>query len=188
MQSPEPFLIFIRKFNHLGLRHMVSGSVAAMYYGEPRMTNHVDIILFLRREDAAKIATAFPVEDFYCPPKDVIQLELAREQRGHFNLIHHDTGFKADIYLSGRDELHTWGLANAKEAVMGEDRVTLAPPEYVIVRKLQFFREGQSQKHIRDISRMLTGLGSDWKRSELLAIIERERLEAEWAQALAFDA
>ena len=43
MDSPEPFLIFTRKLNELGLPYMVSGSVAAIYYGEPRMTNGVDI-------------------------------------------------------------------------------------------------------------------------------------------------
>lgn len=31
MQPPEPYLIFTRKLNELGLRYMVSGSVAAIY-------------------------------------------------------------------------------------------------------------------------------------------------------------
>jgi len=109
MLSPEAYLIFTRKLNELSLRYMVSGSVAAIYYGEPRMTNDVDIIVFLRREDVCRLEKAFPAEEFYCPPREVIQTELAREQQSHFNLIHHDTGFKADIYLSGRDELHAWG-------------------------------------------------------------------------------
>ena len=47
MQSPEPFRIFTRKLHGLGLRYMVSGSVAAIYYGEPRMTNDVDLIFFI---------------------------------------------------------------------------------------------------------------------------------------------
>jgi hypothetical protein len=186
MQSPEPFLIFTRKLNELGLRHMVSGSVAAIYYGEPRLTNDVDIIVFLKRDDVASLVKAFPDEEFYCPPQEVIQLELAREQRGHFNLIHHDSGFKADIYLMGRDELHVWGMANARAASIGEDQVTLAPPEYVIVRKLQFYREGQSQKHLRDISRMLSGLGEDWNRERLSQMIHNEHLQAEWQLACDF--
>jgi hypothetical protein len=32
MPAPEPFLIFTRKLNELGLRHMVSGSVAAVTF------------------------------------------------------------------------------------------------------------------------------------------------------------
>jgi hypothetical protein len=184
MPSPEPFLIFTRKLRELGLRHMISGSVAAIFYGEPRMTNDVDIILFLKLDDAARLARAFPPEEFYCPPGEVLRLELSREQRGHFNLIHHATGFKADIYLSGHDPLHAWGLARSVEADLGGDTVTFAPPEYVILRKLQFFREGGSPKHLRDISRMLLSLGEDWDRATLLRMLGEHGLSAEWQLAL----
>lgn len=144
MPPPEPFLIFTRKLEELGIRYMVSGSVAAIYYGEPRMTNDVDIIVFLQRSDATRLEAAFPGDDFYCPPREVIQIEIARSQRGHFNLIHHETGFKADIYPVC-DELHRWGLSRAQIVELDEDRVSFAPPEYVVVRKLQFYREGGSR-------------------------------------------
>jgi hypothetical protein len=180
MPSPEPYLIFTRKLNELGLRYMVSGSIAAIYYGEPRMTNDVDIIVFLRREDGQRIAEAFDYDQFYCPPKEIIDAERAREQRGHFNLIHHETGFKADIYLTGRDELHSWGLSNAQSVEVDGDIVVFAPPEYVIIRKLQFYREGGSGKHLRDIHRMVLGLGEDWSQATLQNQIKDFRLEREW--------
>lgn len=186
MQSPELFLIFTRKLNELGVRYMVSGSIAAIYYGEPRLTNDVDIVVFLHREDAPRIEIAFPAEEFYCPPGDVIRLEAAREQRGHFNLIHHDTGFKADLYLGGRDELHAWGLARARLVAIGDDLVCLAPPEYVILRKLQFFREGKSQKHLRDIRGILNGMGDEWSREVLEALIQAHGLNGEWLETREF--
>lgn len=184
MQSREPFLIFTQKLNELGVRYMVSGSVAAIYYGEPRMTNDVDIIVFLRREDSRRLLEAFPATEFYCPPLEVIESERSRDQRGHFNLIHHETGFKADIYMTGKDELHAWGIGQAVEGDIDGDKVTFAPPEYVIVRKLQFFREGGSTKHLRDISRMLTGLGDDWNRQPLQGMIEAHKLQDEWQKVL----
>lgn len=184
MPSREPFLIFTRKLNDLGLRYMVSGSVAAIYYGEPRLTNDVDIIVFLDRANVTKLASAFALEEFYCPPIEVIEAERLRDQRGHFNLIHHETGFKADIYLTGRDELHAWGFAHRHAADIDGDIVTFAPPEYVIVRKLQFFREGGSPKHLRDIHRMLVGLGTDWNRQALSDLIASHYLEHEWLRVL----
>ena len=39
---------------------MVPGSVAAIYYGEPHMTNDMDIVVFLRVENALRLETAFP--------------------------------------------------------------------------------------------------------------------------------
>ena len=186
MPSPEPFIIFTRKLNELGVRYMVSGSVAAIYYGEPRLTNDVDIIVFLKQADLPRLGQAFPLEEFYCPPPEVIQMELAREQRGHFNLIHHDTGFKADIYLMGRDALHAWGIAQARAADLDGETVLFAPPEYVILRKLQFYREGKSQKHLRDISRMLVGLGETWDSEPLKEMIQEHGLATEWHKMHAF--
>ena len=184
MPSPEPFLIFTRKLNELGIRYMVSGSVAAIYYGEPRLTNDVDIILFLKRAEVARLPRVFPAEEFYCPPPEVIALEAARIQRGHFNLIHHDTGFKADIYLTGEDPLHAWGMAHCQTADLEGDAVVFAPPEYVIIRKLQFYREGRSQKHLRDIGGMLRGLGETWDQSMLRGMICEHGLGPEWEAAL----
>ncbi|MBL9116192.1 MAG: hypothetical protein JNJ83_14390 [Verrucomicrobiaceae bacterium] len=186
MDSPELFLLFTRRLNEVGVHYMVTGSVAAIYYGEPRMTNDVDIVMFLKREDARRLVEAFPTDDFYCPPVEVIEGERARDQRGHFNLIHHDTGFKADIYLTGRDDLHSWGMANAKPAMVESEVVTFAPPEYVIVRKLQFYREGGSEKHLRDISRMLIGLGEEWPRETLERLIGEWHLNAEWQEVLSY--
>ncbi len=187
MPSLEPFLIYIRKLEELGLRYMVSGSVAAIYYGEPRLTNDVDIILFLSRDDASRLEQAFPKDQFYCPPLDIIRLEASRPQRGHFNLIHHETGFKADIYLAGSDSLHDWGMAHARPVTIDSDRISLAPPEYVIIRKLEFYREGGSPKHLRDILGIVNAMGPDWNREPLHGLVEARGLDPEWRAALASD-
>lgn len=187
MPEAEPFLHFTRKLEKLRLRFMVSGSIAATYYGEPRMTNDVDIVLVLPREDVTRFAAAFPLDQFYRPPAEVIRLEQAREERGHLNLIHHETGFRADLYLARQDDLHKWGLDHVRVVSFGTDRIPLAPPEYVILRKLQFFREGKSQKHLRDIQRMLVWLGEDWNRGALLAMVHGYGLTQEWEEALAFE-
>ncbi len=186
MPSPEPFLNFTRRLDALGLRYMVSGSVAAIFYGEPRLTNDVDIIVILERESAPRIEAAFPADEFYCPPAAIIEDERRREQRGHFNLIHHATGFKADIYLAGRDPLHTWGFARTVEALIAGERVVFAPPEYVIARKLQFFREGGSNKHLRDIAAMLSELGAGWDRTALDGLIASCGLAPELAAAVSW--
>lgn len=51
MPEPELSLLFVRPLNQLGVRYLVSGSVAAILYGEPRLTHDVDFVVFLRSED-----------------------------------------------------------------------------------------------------------------------------------------
>jgi hypothetical protein len=186
MASTDPYLLFTRKLQSLDVPYMISGSVAATFYGEPRMTNDVDIVAFLKSEDIPRLESAFPPGEFYCPPAEVIRQEWRRPQRGHFNLIHHASGFKADIYLSGNDPLHTWGIAESRKEKIGEDEICLAPPEYVILRKLQFYREGGSAKHLRDIHRMLLSLEDRYDRASLEHRIAQHGLSAEWASARNF--
>jgi hypothetical protein len=109
---------------------------------------------------------------------------MAREQRGHFNLIHADTGFKADFYLAGLEEIHAWAFRHARRMEFRGEPVTVAPPEYVIVRKLEYFREGGSEKHLRDIRSMLGVSGEEIDRSTLEDWIRRQGVEAQWRQVI----
>ena len=56
----------------------------------------------------------------------------------------------------------------------------LAPPEYVIVRKLEYYREGGSEKHLRDIRAMLAVSGGQLDQPALDEMIRQRGLEAEW--------
>lgn len=124
----------------------------------------------------------FPGSDFYLPPPEVLRIEVTRGQRGHFNIIHHETGFKADVYPCGRDRLSAWGLQNARKIVVEDCDVWFAPPEYVILRKLEYYREGGSEKHLRDIEGILATSGESVnvaeieKRARVLGV--REQWEA----------
>jgi hypothetical protein len=180
MPEAETFLLFARPLNRAGIRYVVTGSVAATFYGEPRLTHDVDLVAFLGAADIRSLAEAFPPADFYLPPPEVIATEAQREQRGHFNIIHLETGFKADFYLAGRDDLNAWAFRCSRPVRFREETIVLAPPEYVIVRKLEYYREGGSEKHLRDIRGMLavSGGGLDWP--SLKQWVEQRGVEAQW--------
>jgi hypothetical protein len=159
---------------------MVSGSVAAMLFGEPRLTLDVDLVVFLTDLDVQRLPGAFSAAEYYVPPPEVMRVEAAREQRGHFNLIHVASGMKADIYCANSDPLHHWAIARARRTPVGGFEIVIAPPEYVIVRKLEYFREGGSEKHVRDIRAMLANLGTSIDQASLREWIERLGLEPQW--------
>jgi len=182
MPGPNLFLVFLEPLNRAAIPYMVTGSVASLIYGEPRLTHDVDLVVELDAAGAGEFAGLFPTEQFYCPPVEIIRTEAAREARGHFNLIHHATGFKADIYPAGRDPLHRWAMARRQVFEIEQRQVWVAPPEYVILRKLQYYQEGRSAKHLRDIRRILDISGDSIDRSELNARIIDMGLQAVWAE------
>ncbi len=182
MPQTELFLIFTERLESAGIPYMVSGSVASIIYGEPRLTNDIDIVLHIGSGDVNKVTKEFPLADFYCPPEEVIVVEARRRQRGHFNLIHHNTGHKADIYLFGKDPLHVWGFAQRRRIEIDDNQsLSIAPPEYVILRKLQYFKEGGSEKHIGDIRGMIEVSGDAIDRAILDHWIPQLGVAAEWA-------
>jgi hypothetical protein len=174
------FTLFTLRLDAAGIDYMVTGSVASMVYGEPRLTHDVDLVLALPLESVPALVDAFPEDEFYCPPAEVMRVEINRVQRGHFNIIHRDTGFKADVYLVGRDPLHIDAMARRRAVDVGDVTLQVAPPDYVIVRKLQFYREGGSSKHLRDIGGILHHSSDLLDHEDLHARIARLGLDPEW--------
>ena len=175
--------VFAIRLNQAGVPYVITGAVASIIYGEPRLTNDVDLVVLMRTGDVGNFVQAFPSEEFYCPPPEVLRIEVKRSHRGHFNLIHHESGMKADIYLAGEDELHRWALAHKRGILLEGDQVWVAPPEYVIVRKLEYYREGGSEKHLRDIAGMLALSSEEIDFKQLDGFVQRYGLEKEWVKA-----
>jgi hypothetical protein len=153
-----------------------------MAYGIPRVTLDIDLVVELSQLQVRLLPTAFSPPEFYCPPADVIAVETQRSSRGHFNVIHLETGFKADFYPAGDDPLHQWALADRRRVEMFGEHVMLAPPEYVIVRKLEYFKEGGSEKHLHDIRSMLDISGDQIDKAELDALVRERNLLGAWSR------
>jgi hypothetical protein len=180
MPQPNLLDIFIGPLNRLEIPYVVTGATAAIIYGEPRLTNDLDLVVLLKAEDVIGFVGAFPPAVFYCPPPEILRIEIKRPHRGHFNLIHHETGSKSDIYLCGDDELNRWALSQRRKIAVESEHVWVAPPEYVIIRKLQYYREGESEKHLKDMEGMLS-LSSEQIDFHLMEeMVKRHGLEREW--------
>jgi hypothetical protein len=180
MPDADLFVLFVRPLNQAGIRYIIGGSIAAIFYGEPRMTGDVDFVVFLRDSDIQKLSEIFPQSEFYVPSTEIIRDEVRREGRGHFNIIHTETIFKADFYPTGRDDLGAWAFRNKRTIEFKGETLVLAPPEYVIVKKLEYYREGGSDKHLRDIRSMLLISGEQMDHEALNEWIRLRGVEREW--------
>ena len=162
MLEPDELSLFAVRLEATGAPSIITGATAAILYGQPRVTNDLDVVLALDDASRACLLRAFPETEFYVPPESVIRTEQARHQRGHFNLIHHETGYKAVIYLVGSDPLHAWAIPRRRRLRWNPHlELVVAPPEYVVLRKLEYFREGHSAKHPLDIRSIQETSGLD---------------------------
>ena len=141
MQEVNLFGIFIDILNKNQIQYFITGSVAAIVYGEPRLTHDIDLVIHIDEKEIGTFVSAFAPEYFYCPPEEVIRTELNRTVRGHFNLIHHETGFKADIYLAGKEDLQWWAMNNIQKMEMSGMVIRVASPGYAILKKPEYYED-----------------------------------------------
>jgi hypothetical protein len=59
------FTYVIAVLERLGIPYMVVGGFAAMFYGEPRLTIDVDIVVDMKHEHIRSLVAAFPISDYY---------------------------------------------------------------------------------------------------------------------------
>ncbi len=76
--------------------------------------------------------------------------------------------------------MEAWAFRFQRLVQFEGETVALAPPEYVIVRKLEYYREGGSEKHLRDLRSMLAVSGEQLDQLALQDWIQRRGLQAEW--------
>lgn len=185
--NPESLIsLFVRPLNQLRIPYMVTGGVAAVVYGEPRLTRDIDLVLGLHPRDAGRFAAAWPADDFYAPPVEVIAEESGRATSGHFNVIHQHTTMRADIYLRGDDALNAWAFAHTVIRRIEDEDVVMAPIEAVILSKLRYYQMGRSDRHLRDIHQMMRISGDLADGAALERWVTRLGVSREWRQAQDF--
>ena len=75
MPEPDLLTLFVARFEELGATYLVTGSVAATLYGEPRATHDIDLVVELSAAHCDALPRIFPTEEFYLPPPEVVRLE-----------------------------------------------------------------------------------------------------------------
>lgn len=162
----------------IGIRYFVAGSMAAMFYGEYRSTHDVDVVVFLRFGKIPFLVEAFPPPEWYLDP---LTIHDAMEHCGQFNLIHVPTALKVDFMTPEEDYYNEvrFERARRKEVAPGKS-AWFAAPEDVILKKLEYYKEGGSDKHLRDIDAMIRISGETFDREYLEKWASTLKVTVEW--------
>jgi hypothetical protein len=157
VDQPEAVRRVICFLNRENINYAVVGSVAAMVYGQPRLTNDIDILADVRMKDVPSFLAEFPAPEWYISE---VGLRDAIVNGRMFNVLHIDSGHKADVVVP-RSDWQFQELERSSPLALGSDLVArIAHPADVIIGKLQFYSEGASAKHLRDIQEILAGSAS----------------------------
>jgi len=158
-------------FNRLGIRYLITGSVASMAYGEPRLTNDIDIVAAIDGSHVDALTAFFPPSEFYLSGE---AMREAIRTKGQFNIIHPDSGLKVDVMVKQNTPFDESRFSRARKLSPAEGYFAdFASPEDVIIKKMEYYKHGGSEKHLRDITGIMkisgelidTGYIQKWSRS-----------------------
>lgn len=178
MKPAELLRFLTTALERLGLPYLVVGSTASITFGDPRLTNDIDVVVDLPAAKVSELCAAFPTDAFYVSPDAAMD---AVGRRGQFNIIHPESGLKIDVIVASESAFDRGQLQRGvRVKVIPDLTVTFASPEDVIVKKMEYFQEGGSDKHLRDIAGVMRVRGQQLDRAYIADWAARLGLGAIW--------
>lgn len=162
----------------LKIPYLVTGSVASMAYGEPRLTNDIDIVADIQPAHIEPLLSAFPESEYYLSRE---MMEKAVQTSGQFNIIHPASGLKIDLVLRRNTPHDESRFARRKRLRPAKSyEAYFAAPEDVILKKMEFYKAGGSEKHLRDITGILKISASEVDREYIATWSDRMGVTEIW--------
>jgi len=142
----------VRRLESAEFDYALVGSIATMSYGEPRATLDIDVVIAMTASDLEGLQERFPAPEFY-PSSDAAR--KAVRSKAQFNVIHPGSGMKVDFFVAGDAVEASQIQHRLRRLILPGVEAWCSPPEELIVKKLSYYQQGASDKHLRDIASML---------------------------------
>jgi hypothetical protein len=139
-------------FESLNIPYYITGGVCAIAYGDPRTTRDLDLVVDCKPSEIMPMVAQFESEGFYCPPGAVEDIQSGKGRV--LSITHMQLVLNADVVLNANTDFDRSKMKRRRLEAIGLDeseRFWLASPEDVILAKLLWGRQSQSEKQWRDV-------------------------------------
>lgn len=153
---PEPIAVTLKVTNvleHLHIPYLLGCSFASTVHGIVRTTQDSDILTQMGKEHLPAFIQALQAE-FYLDEQMILD---AIRRKGSFNIIHQETMFKVDIFISLQRPFERSEFSRAKVQQISQEppaQAMVCTAEDIILAKLEWYRMGGevSEQQWRDIT------------------------------------
>lgn len=143
--------IVSERLEQQGLAFMLTGSFALAYYATPRMTRDLDIVVALGAAQVDRLVQVFSA-DFYV---DADAARIAAQTERPFNLLHLESGIKVDLIVRQSSEFRRLEFERRIPVQVAGVRTWIASREDLILSKLVWARDADSELQLRDVRALL---------------------------------
>jgi hypothetical protein len=180
MNVAEVFRRITAMLDQAGIPYMLTGSFASAYYGVPRSSQDIDLIIQATPAQLQTFVKLLPSDEYYADLEMALE---ARKGQSLFNVIDLLTGWKIDLIFRKSRPFSEEEFGRRKRVVLQGIAIFAASAEDVIVAKLEWAQLAQSRRHIEDVAGILTMTWDSLDHAYLERWILELGLPTEWKDA-----
>jgi hypothetical protein len=180
MSAPQVFQRITAALDQAGILYMLSGSFASAYYGAPRSTQDIDLVIAATAAQLRAFVQSLPSDEYYA---DVDAALEAHQRQSMFNVIDLATGWKIDLIIRKSRDFSQEEFRRRRPVNLLDSNLFVASAEDVVVAKLEWSKLAQSRRHIEDVAGVLRAQWETLDRSYLEKWVLELGLEKEWNDA-----
>jgi len=180
MSIQDVFQRITSALDRTGVPYMLSGSFASAYYGSPRSTQDIDIVIDASEEQLRSFLQQLPADEYYSDLNTALE---ARRHQSLFNVIDQATGWKIDFIIRKERPFSQEEFRRRKSVSLHGVDLVMVTAEDAIVSKLEWAKRAQSRRQIDDAAAILRAQGETIDRKYLQTWVKDLSLKVEWDKA-----
>jgi len=180
MSVSEVFQRITSALDQAGVAYMLSGSFASAYYGSPRATQDIDLVIEATPVQLLAFVQLLPSEEYYA---DVDAALDAHKHESLFNVIDLASGWKIDLIIRKSRDFSEEEFRRRQSVKLEGLSLFVASAEDVVISKLEWSKLAQSQRHIEDVAGVLRMRWESLDRSYIEKWVLKLGLGVQWNDA-----
>ena len=170
----------VAMLDEASIPHMVVGSLASSFHGQPRQTRDVDMVIDPTPEALRRFMELLPPDDLYA---DADAAAEALDRRTSFNIVEIHSGWKVDLIVRRDRPFSREELGRRIRVRLLDTDADIATAEDTIIAKLEWATEGQSERQLRDVAAILEAQGDSLDHEHIGRWVRALGLDDAWARA-----
>jgi hypothetical protein len=177
MSLPEVLQRIAAALDRAEVAYMLTGSFASAYYGVPRSTQDIDLVIAGTTAQLRKFVEGLPSNKYYADTETALE---AHQRESMFNVIDLASGWKIDMIIRKSREFSQEEFKRRRQVNLQGVQLFVASAEDVIISKLEWAKRAQSQRQIEDAAGIMKMQSDSLDRSYIEKWVRELNLTQEW--------
>jgi hypothetical protein len=169
--------LITRSLREADIPFMLTGSMAAAFYGAPRATQDLDFVIESQPDSLRQLVKRLRSAGLYVDEGAALEAQRAS---GQFNAIDPSTGWKADLIVRKTRPFSESEFGRRQHRDLLGIEIALTTLEDLIIAKLEWSELGDSELQRRDIRELLDVAGETIDQAYVARWVDALDLQQAW--------